>query len=234
MKNPSTDAFQPIRSVRLYETIIEQIAALVQDGHLSIGDRFPTERALQEKWGISRPVLREAFRALEMQGIVESRPGGGRYLRGGRIPHPDEFRSLRLKPDRETLLDIWQAREAVEVMAAGLAAANASRAQLAAIGRPIRMLETMSPQAYRRGDVNNDVHSAIARASGNPVLEQVILDLLGRFNEAEFKDLPGPRDWTDLAADHQPLYDAIASGDPKAAESAMSAHFRDVRERLEE
>ena len=40
--------------------------------------------------------------------------------------------------------------------------------------------------------------------------------------------------WTDLAADHQPLYDAIASGDPKAAESAMSAHFRDVRERLEE
>jgi len=75
---PSSDAFTPIRNVRLYETIIEQIAALVEDGQLHSGDRFPTERQLQEKWRVSRPVLREAFRALEMHGIVESRRGGGR------------------------------------------------------------------------------------------------------------------------------------------------------------
>jgi len=234
VKNPSTDAFQPIRSVRLYETIIEQIAALVQDGHLTNGDRFPSERALQEKWRVSRPVLREAFRALEMQGIIESRPGGGRYLRAARIPHPDEFRKLRLSPDRGTLQHIWQAREAVEVTAAGLAAANASRAQLAAIGRPLRMLETMTPDAYRRGDVNHDFHTAVARASGNPVLEQVILDLLGRFNEAGFKDLPPAKDWDGLQADHQPIYDAIASGDPKAAANAMTNHFKTLHETLED
>ncbi len=231
---PSADAFTPVRSVRLYETIIEQIAALVEGGHLHSGDRFPTERSLQKKWRVSRPVLREAFRALEMQGIVESRPGGGRYLRAERIPHPAEFRGLRLSSDRETLFNIWRAREAVEVTAAGLAAGSASRAQLAAIGRPLRMLETMTPEAYRRGDVNHDFHAAIARASGNPVLEQVIFDLLGRFNEAGFKDLPGPRDWTGLQADHQPIYEAIASGDPKAAENAMTTHFRDLREMLEE
>jgi GntR family transcriptional repressor for pyruvate dehydrogenase complex len=232
VKNPSTDAFQPIRSVRLYETIIEQIAALVQDGHLTNGDRFPSERALQEKWRVSRPVLREAFRALEMQGIIESRPGGGRYLRAARIPHPDEFRKLRLSPDRGTLQHIWQARETVEVTAAGLAAANASRAQLAAIGRPLRMLETMTPSAYGRDDVNQDFHAAIARASGNPVLEQIILDLLQRFHEAGFRDLPKQSDWTGLAADHQPIYDAIAAGDPKAAEGAMAAHFRKLRDNL--
>ncbi len=239
MKNPtapsaqaSVDAFQPVRSIRLYETIIEQIAALVHDGHLTTGDRFPAERALQEKWRVSRPVLREAFRALEMQGIVESRPGGGRYLRAGRIPHPDEFRSLRLSPDRGTLVHIWQAREAVEVMAAGLAAANASRAQLAAIGRPLRMLDTMTPAAYGRDDVNRDFHAAIARASGNPVLEKIVLDLLERFHEAGFRDLPKQSDWTGLQADHQPIYDAIAAGDPKAAENAMAAHFRKLREKL--
>ncbi len=231
---PSDTAFSPIRSVRLYETIIEQIAALVRDGQLANGDRFPPERRLQEKWRVSRPVLREAFRALEMLGIVESRPGGGRYLRAERIPHPAEFRRPRLASDRETLLHTWLAREAAEVMAAGLAAANASRAQLAAIGRPLRMLETMTPDAYRRGDVNHDFHTAVARASRNPVLEQVILDLLGRFQEAGFKDLPGPRDWTGLQADHQPVYDAIAAGDPGAAENAMAAHFMSLREKLEE
>lgn len=238
MKTPAPispdDAFTPIRSVRLYETIIEQIAALVHDGQLTNGDRFPTERALQEKWRVSRPILREAFRALEMQGIVESRPGGGRYLRAERIPHPAEFRGLRLTDSRETLLHIWQAREAVEVKAAGLAAANASRGQLAAIGRPLRMLETMTPEAYRRGDVNLDFHSAIARASGNPVLEQVILDLLGRFHETGFTDLAGPEDWTGLQADHQPVYDAIAAGDLGAAENAMAAHFEGLRRGLED
>ena len=233
-QRPSTDAFTPVRSVRLYETIIEQIAALVEDGKLHNGDRFPTERSLQDKWRVSRPVLREAFRALEIQGIVESRPGGGRYLRAERIPHPAEFRGLRLSSDRETLLNILQAREAVEVAAAGLAAGSASRAQLAAIGRPLRMLETMTPEAYRRGDVNQDFHAAVARASGNPVLEQLILDLLGRFNEAGFKDQPGPRDWTGLQANLQPVYDAIASGDPKAAGNAMTTHFRDLRKKLEE
>lgn len=227
------DAFTPIRSVRLYETIIEQIAGLVRNGQLTNGDRFPTERALQKKWRVSRPILREAFRTLEMQGVVESRPGGGRYLRAERIPHPAEIRGLRLTDSRETLLHIWQAREAAEVKAAGLAAANASRGQLAAIGRPLRMLETMTPEAYRRGDVNLDFHSAIARASGNPVLGQVILDLLGRFHEIGFTDLPHPEDWTGLQADHQPVYDAIAAGDRGAAENAMATHFESLRRGLE-
>ena len=226
------DKFQPVRSIRLYETIIEQISTLVHDGHLTIGDRFPAERALQDRWNVSRPVLREAFRALEMQGIIESRPGGGRYLRATHIPKAEEFRNLRLAPNRLNLVHIFQAREGVEVMAAKLAASNASRAQLAAIGRPLRMLDTMTPAAYKRSDVNRDFHAAIARASGNPVLEKIILDLLNRFQEAEFIDLPKQSDWGGLVADHQPIYDAIAAGDPKAAESSMALHFYKLLEEL--
>jgi len=228
----TTVPFRPVRGVRLYETIVEQIAALVQDGHLASGDRFPPERELQQRWRVSRPVLREAFRALEMQGLVESRPGGGRYLRAERIPSPAELKSPRLAADRQSLLHILEAREAVEVKAAALAAANASRGQLAAIGRPLRMLDTMTPDAYRRGDFNLEFHSAIARASGNPLLEQVALDLIGRFHEAGFEDLPDPDDWRSLRADHQPVYDAIAAQDPRAAAGAMTAHFQALRRRL--
>jgi GntR family transcriptional repressor for pyruvate dehydrogenase complex len=161
-----------------------------------------------------------------MQGVIESRPGGGRYLRASHIPQVEEFKNLRLTPNKTTLINIWQARQGVEVMAAKLAANNASRAQLAAIGRPLRMLDTMTPAAYRRSDVNRDFHAAIARASGNPVLEKIILDLLHRFCEAGFRDLPRQNDWTELAADHQPIYDAIAAGDPKAAENSMAIHFQ--------
>jgi len=228
----ATVPFRPVRGVRLYETIVEQIALLVRDGHLASGDRFPPERELQQRWRVSRPVLREAFRALEMQGLVESRPGGGRYLRAERIPSPAELKGARLAADRQSLLHILEAREAVEVKAAALAAANASRGQLAAIGRPLRMLDTMTPDAYRRGDFNLEFHAAVARAAGNPLLEQVALDLIGRFHEAGFEDLPDPDDWRSLKADHQPVYDAIAAGDPRAAANAMTAHFQAARRRL--
>ena len=70
----------------------------------------------------------------------------------------------------------------------------------------------MTPEAYRRGDVNLDFHSAIARASGNPALGQVILDLLGRFHETGFTDLPGPEAWTVLRAAPQPVAAALAPG----------------------
>ncbi len=229
---PGAVPFQPVRGVRLYETIIEQIAALVQGGHLVSGDRFPPERELQQRWRVSRPVLREAFRALEMQGLVESRPGGGRYLRAERIPSPTELRGPRLAADRQSLLHMLEAREAVEIRAAALAAANASRGQLAAIGRPLRMLDTMTPDAYRRGDFNLEFHAAIARASGNPLLEQMALDLIGRFHEIGFEELPDADDWRSLKTDHQPIYDAIAAGDERAAANAMSAHFQAARRRL--
>jgi GntR family transcriptional repressor for pyruvate dehydrogenase complex len=224
--------FRPVRGVRLYETIIEQIAALVQAGHLVSGDRFPPERELQIRWRVSRPVLREAFRALEIQGLVESRPGGGRYLRAERIPSPAEVRGPAPAADRRSLLHMLEAREAVEVKAAALAAVNASRGQLAAIGRPLRMLDTMTPDAYRRGDFNMEFHAAIARAANNPVLEQVALDLIGRFHEAGFDDLPDPDDWRGLKADHQPVYEAIAAQDPRAAANAMTAHFQSLRRKL--
>ncbi len=58
--------FRPVRSVRLSEEIINQIARLVNDGRLKLNDRFPSERDLARQWQVSRPVLREAFRVLEM------------------------------------------------------------------------------------------------------------------------------------------------------------------------
>ena len=72
----SDKPFTPVRSPRLSEEIIRQIARLVRSGELKLNERFPSERVLQDQWGVSRPVLREAFRALEVQGMIESRPGG--------------------------------------------------------------------------------------------------------------------------------------------------------------
>src|SRR5690606_490654 len=76
--------FSPVKAVLRHQSIIDQIMGLIETGALHVGDKFPPERALADRWQVSRPVLREAFRVLQAQGIVESRHGDGRYVRASR------------------------------------------------------------------------------------------------------------------------------------------------------
>ncbi|HEY4253053.1 MAG TPA: FCD domain-containing protein [Roseomonas sp.] len=221
--------YAPIRSLRLSEHIIAQIAKLVEDGHLRVNDRFPSERALQQHWQVSRPVLREAFRALEVQGLVESRPGGGRYLRADRIPDPARLRRSRLQASRAELLQIWDAREAVETKAAELAALRATPAQIEALGRPLRLIETLAPEDWRELDFNRDFHLVIGQASGNPLIEEMVAALVARVRAMSVRDLLDAAEWARLQYAHQPIYDAIAARDPAAARQAIVQHYENLR-----
>jgi len=222
--------FTPVRSLRLSEEIIRQIARLVEDGSLKLDDRFPTERDLQERWQVSRPVLREAFRVLEMQGVVESRPGAGRYLRSNRIPNPARFRQAHLQANREDLLQVWDAREAVEAKAAELAAIHASQAQIGAIRKAVKKLTSGSLEELQRFDFNREFHLAVAEASCNPTLIDMIATLIGRSNKIGFRAVMDPAGWEALPGRHIPILDAIAARDAVAARRAVIKHFDGMRE----
>jgi GntR family transcriptional repressor for pyruvate dehydrogenase complex len=222
--------FTPVRSLRLSEEIIRQIARLVEDGSLKLDDRFPTERDLQERWQVSRPVLREAFRVLEMQGVVESRPGAGRYLRSNRIPDPARFRQAHLQANREDLLQVWDAREAVEAKAAELAAIHASQAQIGEIRKAVKKLTSGSLEDLQRFDFNREFHLAVAEASCNPTIIDMIATLIGRSNKIGFRAVMDPAGWDALPGRHIPILDAIAARDPAAARRAVINHFDGMRE----
>jgi GntR family transcriptional repressor for pyruvate dehydrogenase complex len=221
--------FTPVRSLRLSEEIIRQIARLVEDGSLKLDDRFPTERDLQERWQVSRPVLREAFRVLEMQGVVESRPGAGRYLRSNRIPDPARFRQAHLQANREDLLQVWDAREAVEVKAAELAAIHASQAQIGEIRKAVKKLTSGSLEDLQRFDFNREFHLAVAEASCNPTIIDMIATLIGRSNKIGFRAVMDPAAWEALPSRHIPILDAIAAHDPEGARRAVILHFDGMR-----
>lgn len=224
--------FRPVRSVRLSEEIINQIARLVNDGRLKLNDRFPSERDLARQWQVSRPVLREAFRVLEMRGAVESRPGGGRYLRSTRVVEPTDMRWSRLEANREALLRLWEAREALECKLAELAALRATPAEIDAIGRPLRVVASETPERLRDLDLNGDFHRSIARAAGNPLLEEMLERLLAESGRVGFKDIVGVEDWATLQGEHQPVYDAIRDRDPERARLAMIHHFQNLKDRI--
>jgi len=219
----------PLRVPRLSEEIIREIARLVDTGQLVVDDRFPSERELEQQWGVSRPVLREAFRALELQGLIESRPGGGRYLRASWIPNPDQLRRNKLVANRENLLQIWDARESVELRSAELAAMHATSAELAELERPLLQLASLSPADAKNLDLDRSFHLVIARASRNPFILDIISNLVSRMSDIGFRDMLGVEDFKPLLGIHQPIFHAIAARDPQKARAAMRRHFATLR-----
>jgi GntR family transcriptional repressor for pyruvate dehydrogenase complex len=229
----ATTQFTPVRSVRQSEENIRQKARLLEDGALRVNDRFPSERALQERWQVSRPVLREAFRVLEMQGVVESRPGDGRYLRSDHVPDPAHAWRHRLHRKREHLDQIWEAREAVESKAAELAARRATARDIAAIKKALRTLEAASLAVRRRFDLNRKFHLSVAKASGNAVIEEMVATLLLQSSRIGFKEALHDRQWPALAGRHRAIFEAIVARDPAAARKAMISHFQRMRGAVE-
>jgi GntR family transcriptional repressor for pyruvate dehydrogenase complex len=234
MQDAATPSFRPVRTVRLSEEIIRQIAELIADGSLKLNDKFPSERELEERWQVSRPVLREAFRVLEMQGVVESRQGAGRYLRSDHVPDLFRRRRSRLQASPETLLQIWEARELLEAKAAALAAKTATRRQVADIARAVKAMRKMSLAEFRRTNLNREFHMSVAAASNNVFIQEMIAALISRSTAAGFKEAIDERGWAELEGRHDRIYEAIAAGDSDAAEEAVARHFEAMRRSIGE
>ena len=71
----------PIKNTKIYEKVIEQIKDMVKKGEIKSGDKLPPERDLAEQLQVSRTSVREALRSMEMLGLVESRQGGGNFIK---------------------------------------------------------------------------------------------------------------------------------------------------------
>src|SRR5512137_2036057 len=134
---------QVVEPRRLYRQIADQIAALIRRGEYRPGARLPPERDLAKNLGVSRPSVREALIALEVEGFVEVRVGSGVYVTGSRKPATGR---LALPPDSGPF-ELIDARRLIESECAALAARHASAAQI----RQMRSaLASMSRDRRRR------------------------------------------------------------------------------------
>src|SRR3989441_2240947 len=121
----------PIQSIeprRLYRQIADQIRTLIRSGEFSAGSRLPPERDLARQLGVSRPSVREALIALEVEGYVEVRVGSGVYVLG---PRPAD-RTDTLPADSGPF-ELIRARWLIESECAAMAARHATRTQVRAM-----------------------------------------------------------------------------------------------------
>src|SRR6187455_3494984 len=128
--------FQSIEPRRLYRQIADQIRELIRAGEFVAGARLPPERDLAKQLGVSRPSVREALIALEVEGYVEVRVGSGVYVSGPRA----EVEAGELSTDSGPF-ELIRARWLIEAECAALAAKSATKAQVRAMEEALDTME---------------------------------------------------------------------------------------------
>ena len=219
---------QTIEPRRLYRQIAVQLRSLIEQGEFAIGSRLPPERDLAQQLGVSRPSVREALIALEVEGHVEVRMGSGIYVRQA---DPASARVVTAEAPLETI----RARQVIESELAAHAALHMKKAQVAGLREAIALMEAdaAAGQTPTRGD--RLFHVRIAEASDNSVLLRIVADLFDERHNPLFAQLgshfENERSWTAAIGEHRTVLEAIARQSPRAARAAMTRHLTHSHDR---
>ena len=212
---------------RPYRVIADQILDLVADNGLAPGDRLPAERDLAERFGVSRPSLREALIALEVEGRLEIRMGSGIYV--GACPRAGAI-------EGESPFEVLQARAIVESAIAEEAARRCDPKAMAAMDRILSRMAEATGDPARSLDLDGAFHIAVAMGTGNGLLADMTADIyrlrLSPFFSRLAAHFEGPGTWRLALAEHGAIRDAIAAGDTGAAREAMRHHLTESQRRF--
>jgi len=221
--------FAPIRVERISEKVALQLKKLIADGVLKVGDRLPSERDLSEQLGVSRTSVREALQQLEMRGILETVHGGGSIVRNiteQGIRRPIE---LFLEQDKKRVLELAELRAFMEAWAAREAARNRTEGELEAMRGFLEEMERDFEQGRIRYGLDVKYHTEIAAATHNTIYLHIIdtvYNLIQYSIKVHREEVFTSRgDQERILNHHRKIFDAIAGGDPDAAEAAMKEHL---------
>src|SRR5688572_12777322 len=218
---------KPVESRRLYQQIADQIRELIERGGFEPGTRLPPERDLAQQLGVSRPSLREALIALDVEGRVEVRSNSGVFVSAA--PQGPAAAARRTAAMGESPGQLMEARSVIEGEVVILACARVSDEPLA---RLRALLRSMEAEIGRRArvDFDREFHLTLAEMSGNVVLTRLVGELFDeRHSPISAKissRLESTRTWKAALEEHKAILAALEARDPIAAQAAMRAHLK--------
>lgn len=235
-----SDIFSRIEHPRTADEVVQQIESLILEGVLRTGDRLPGERELARQFEVSRPILRDALKALEGRGLLTTRPGGGTHV-------ADVIGQLFTKPvtdlismHRKAATDYLEYRREIEAVAAEYAARRATSDDLALLDRIMARMD----EAHRTGNFDDEAeidvefHHAICECAHNIILLHTLRSCYRLLSEGVFQNrllvfnVPGAREA--LLSQHRAIYAAVKAGDPAAARQAAMDHITHVERTMAE
>jgi DNA-binding FadR family transcriptional regulator len=214
---------------RLYQKLARILFDQLSDGNYGLGDRLPAERELALQYGVSRPAVREALIALEVQGYVEVRIGAGAFV--VRLPGRNENPGFAI-----TAFELTEARMVFEGEAAAQAALHISDEEVAELDRLVDGIAEENEHTEVTEEADRAFHMAIARASRNNAIMLTIENFWNLRSTspacALLHDKARIAKVRPVVEEHRAVVRALKLRDPAAARAAMRAHLGAVMEHL--
>jgi DNA-binding FadR family transcriptional regulator len=216
----------------LYRSVQDRIKRFIVEHDLQGGDALPPETRLTRELGVSRSSVREAVKALESLGILETRPGRGLYVRPFSLDPILDNLAYSLLFDRDSIVELLGVREQLEVGLLPLAAGALTPTQLELLHGLVRRQREKAERGESPLEEDRFFHRTIMEATGNrlalKLLDVFWVVLLRARDRRLAVDEAPQRTWRN----HERILVALEQGDATGAQRAMADHFTDIEERV--
>ncbi|MCK8827514.1 FadR family transcriptional regulator [Natroniella acetigena] len=229
--------FNPIQDKKVYEQIIDQIKQMIYQGELKKGDKLPSERTLTDKLNVSRSSLREAFSALEMIGLIESRHGEGTFVKENTEDNFLKPLSLLFMVEENINKDLIELREVIETSIVELVISRATQQGLKEIKKYVELMEGSRGDVLNSQRADRGFHYALARTTGNKFIYKFldsiseVIDLY--FANAMERIVKDKNKNEYFIRQHNKIYKAIEDRDKVLAKQSMIEHLSWSKELME-
>lgn len=229
-------AYKRVKQGKISDMIAAQLEELIVQGVLVPGERLLAERELAQEMDVSRPSLRDALQKLEAKGLIESRKGGGTFVRNFLGPSLTDPLAALLEKSPNTAQDFLELRTTLDGIAAYNAALRATEVDRELLTLCFEAMQAAhsTEDPTEESDIDADFHMAIAEAAHNVVLLHIMRSLFTLlrngmlYNRLKLYTRSGARDM--LLKQHHAVYKAIMDGDPEKARNAAVGHLHYVKE----
>jgi GntR family transcriptional repressor for pyruvate dehydrogenase complex len=229
--------FRRIKIRHISEEVFDQIKTAILERRLKPGEKLPTERELMQELGVSRVPIREALKLLGNMGFIETRQGGGSYVRSLLADRVRDPLNLIIKDNFEKIFELLDVRKEIETWSAYYAAQRASDEDIAALGRIVDEMKTyfeMEKTPPIRLDA--DFHLVVAQCSHNTIqahLTYTVYDIFKDYFNFIIENICFNTRYQETVYDqHRSIYSAVKNRNGREARTRILEHLTFVEGEL--
>jgi GntR family transcriptional repressor for pyruvate dehydrogenase complex len=227
---PSKNVFGPILKRKVFDEVYDQLLSLISNGKLRPGEQLPSERVLAKDLKVSRQSIREALKKAESKGLIKVRQGEGTFILSVASDLMESPFLTMMTEEVGKIYEFIEIRKLIEVWCAKKAAEFATAKELKKMEKALSEMEKLIGSREILGKPDIDFHIAIAEASHNTLMVHMMTTIkqifFSMFKISNFTRRPGKN--RILTKQHQEIYKAIKSRNPKWAAQKMESHLQFV------
>lgn len=217
-----------IKRISLSEQVLDSIIHYIQENNLHVGDKLPTEGEFSKLFQVSRTSVREAIKALSINGAVESIPGKGTYIC---VPIMDTMLNKNTSPDailkaKASISEIMEVRTTLEIMAADLAIERGTPEDMELLASAMNELDNAISHKKPWALAGSKFHTQIAEMSGNTLLLTMIKSLSATVERYKSSLMEADTQMNNHLEEHKNIFIALYNKDKKALHKAIRTHMK--------